>query len=84
MAKLEKNLLDTRSFPDICRALTDREWIELSRKIMTRAGVTRQTALNWKAGTTYPLSPIVRAEIAKIVNRYLKIKTHPQTLFAQS
>lgn len=81
MAKLEKNLLDTRSFPDICHALTDREWIELSRKILTRTAVTRQTVLNWKAGKAFPPSPIVRAEIAKIVNRFLQTKTHPQTLF---
>jgi hypothetical protein len=61
--------------------LTDREWLELSRKIITRTAVTRQTVLNWKAGDTFPPSPIVRAEIAKIVNRVLQIKTHPQTLF---
>ena len=83
MAKLEKNLIDTRSFPDICSALTDQEWLELRRKILTRTGVTKQTILNWKSGDTIPPSPIVRNEIVKIVNRHLNIKTIPQTLFAE-
>ena len=81
MANIMKNCIDTRTFPAICSTLTDLQWLELKRLLMTRLVKTEQTVLNWKNGKTYPGDHTVRKEVCSILNRFLNIKTSHLTLF---
>lgn len=81
MANIVKNCVDTRTFPAICSTLTDMEWLELKRRLMTQLMKTEQTILNWKNGKTFPTDYSVRKEATSIVNRFLGIKTSHLTLF---
>ena len=81
MANLVKKELDTRTFPTICSGLSQLQWLELKRRIMTKLMKTEQTVFNWKNGKTYPNNLSERKEVASIVNAYLDIKTNHLTLF---
>ena len=81
MANIMKKNVDTRTFPAICASLTEMEWLELKRQLMTRLIKTEQTILNWKHGKTYPNDHTARLEVSKIVNKFLDIKTSHVTLF---
>lgn len=81
MANLVKKPLDTRTFPEICRSLTQNQWLEIRNKMFLKLGKTEQTLLNWRWGKTYPLSLVERKTISEIVNQVLNIKTQHNTLF---
>lgn len=81
MANLAKKVLDTRTFPEICKSLTQNQWLEIRNRMFLRLGKTEQTLLNWRWGKTYPLSLIERKTISEIVNSVLGIKTQHNTLF---
>ena len=81
MANLVKKELDTRTFPEICKSLTQNQWLELRNRVWLKLGKTEQTLLNWRWGKTYPLSLIERKTISEIVNQVLKIRTQHNTLF---
>ena len=81
MANLVKKPLDTRTFPEICRSLTQNQWLEIRNKMFLKLGKTEQTLLNWRWGKTYPLSLVERKTISEIVNQVLGIKTQHNTLF---
>lgn len=81
MANLEKKPLDTRTFPEICKSLTQNQWLEIRNKMFLKLGKTEQTLLNWRWGKTYPLSLVERKTISDIVNQALGIKTQHNTLF---
>ena len=81
MANLVKKVLDTRTFPEICKSLTQNQWLEIRNRMFLKLGKTEQTLLNWRWGKTYPLSLIERKTISEIVNSVLGIKTQHNTLF---
>lgn len=81
MANLTKKVLDTRTFPEICKSLTQNQWLEIRNRMFLKLGKTEQTLLNWRWGKTYPLSLIERKTISEIVNSVLGIKTQHNTLF---
>lgn len=81
MAKLEKKELDTRTFPEICKSITQNEWLEIRNKMFIKLCKTEQTFLNWKKGKTYPPSIIERKAVSEIVNQVLGIRTIHNTLF---
>ena len=81
MANVAKKPLDTRTFPEICKGLTQNQWLELRNRMWLKLGKTEQTLLNWRWGKTYPLSLVERKMISEIVNQVLGIKTQHNTLF---
>lgn len=81
MAKLEKKELDTRSFVEICAALTQHEWATLRTKLLISLQKTDQTLNNWRSGRTYPNGLAERREVANVVSRVLGIRTNHQNLF---
>jgi hypothetical protein len=81
MANIVKKVLDTRTFPEICKSLSQNEWLEIRNRMWLKLGKTEQTLLNWRWGKTYPLSLVERKTIADIVNQVLKIRTQHNTLF---
>lgn len=81
MANLVKKELDTRTFPVICSSLSDVEWLELKRRLLTTLMKTEQTILNWRNGKTYPSNLTERKEVSSIVNKFLNIRTNHVTLF---
>ncbi len=81
MANIVKKVLDTRTFPEICKSISQNEWLEIRNRMWLKLGKTEQTLLNWRWGKTYPLSLVERKTIADIVNQVLKIRTQHNTLF---
>mgnify|MGYP003289822161 CR=1 FL=1 len=81
MANLAKKALDTRTFPEICKSITQTQWLEIRNRMWLKLGKTEQTLLNWRWGKTYPLSLIERKAVADIVNQVLGIRTQHNTLF---
>lgn len=81
MANIAKKDVDTRTFPEICSAITTDQWLVLRDRVMTRTRCSKQTILNWKSGKTLPASILEREAIAGIVNRVLGINTIHTTLF---
>lgn len=84
MANIAKKELDTRTFPEICASLSQVEWLELKRRILTRLMKTEQTCTNWKNGKTYPATLAERKEVSSIVNSFLGTNTNHVTLFKLS
>ena len=81
MANLVKKDLDTRTFPEICSAMSQTEWLDLKYEIMTKLRKTEQTVLNWRNGKTIPATQSERRDISKIVSSALSIRTTPSILF---
>lgn len=81
MANLAKKDLDTRTFVEICSALSQTEWLDLKYDIMTKLRKTEQTVLNWRNGKTIPATQSERRDISKIVSSALSIRTTPSILF---
>ena len=81
MANIVKKELDTRTFPEICKACTQTEWLEIRNKIFLKLCKTEQTCLNWRRGKTSPPSLIERKAVAEIVNQVLGVRTFHNTLF---
>lgn len=81
MANLVKNQLDTRTFPEICSAISNSEWILIRDRIIEKTEKTEQAVYKWKDGKCIPMSIPERKAIAEIVNRILKIRTSHLTLF---
>lgn len=81
MANIAKKTVDTRSFPQICSAISSAEWLAIRDRIVLATGKTEAAVYYWREGKTIPMSLVERKEVAEIVGRVLKIKTNYRTLF---
>jgi hypothetical protein len=83
MAKLEKKSVDTRSFPEICKSLSNAEWILIRDRIAASTGKSESAVYYWRDGSVIPGSILDRKAVAEIVSRVLKIKTNHRMLFPE-
>lgn len=81
MANVAKKSVDTRSFPQICSAISNAEWLAIRDRIVDQTGKTCSAVYYWRDGKTIPTSLVERKTVAEIVGRVLKIKTNYRTLF---
>lgn len=81
MANIAKNLLDTRTFPQICAGMSNAEWLAVRDRIVLQTGKTESAVYYWREGKTVPMSLIERKAVAEIVSRVLGIKTNHRMLF---
>jgi hypothetical protein len=81
MANIAKNLLDTRTFPQICAGLSNAEWLAIRDRVVIQTGKSESAIYYWREGKTIPQSLIERKTVAEIVSRLLGIKTNHRMLF---
>lgn len=81
MANLENNSVDTRTFVQICAALTKRQWVELQGELAQKLKRSMQCIYNWKRGVRIPSSASERVKISDHINKKFNIFTRHWTLF---
>ena len=78
----QKNEVDARSFPEICKGLSQLEKETLSYALIKKGcATTRQTVWNWASGNTRPNHPAVQKLVADVVGKIIGSRVLPQTLF---
>lgn len=83
MANIENNLVDTRTFAEICAGLTKRQWVELQGELAQKVKRSSQTIYNWRGGRVAPGSALERKTVSDHINRKLGITTRHWTLFPE-
>ena len=81
MANLENNLVDTRTFAQICASLSKRQWVELQGELAQKLKRSMQCIYNWKRGDRIPGSASERVKISNHLNSKYGITTRHWTLF---
>ena len=81
MANIAKKELDPRTFPEICKSISQGEWLAIKDRIMMQTGKTEVAVWKWGQGLCQPQSLQERRLISKIVNQVLPIHTNYRTLF---
>ena len=81
MANIVKKELDTRTFPEICKSISQGEWLAIRDRIMEKTMKTDVAVFKWGKGQCQPQSIQERKIISEVVNRVLGIKTSYRTLF---
>jgi hypothetical protein len=81
MQSKEKNLIDTRTFPQIWASLSPVEQMGLNAIIQDKLGVSRKSVYNWAQGNTKPYI-YIRKSLSNVLKQALGIYTSHQTLFA--
>lgn len=81
MANIVKKELDPRTFPQICAAITQGEWLAIRDRIILQTEKTDVAVWKWAQGKCVPQSLQERRLISEIVNRVLNIRTTHRTLF---
>lgn len=78
----QKNEVDARSFPEICKGLSQLEKETLSYALIKKGcATTRQTVWNWASGNTRPNHPAVQKMVADVVGKIIGSRVLPHTLF---
>lgn len=81
MANIVKKDLDSRTFPEICAAITQGEWLAIKDRIVVQTAKTEVAVFKWAKGQCAPQSLAERKIVSEVCNRVLGIKTNHRTLF---
>lgn len=82
MQRNEKESIETRSFPEIYKSLTDYEKSKLLAEFVKSSCLgTNQTFWSWGTGKTKPNHPLVIEKVADVLGKFLGKKVLPKTLF---